>query len=39
MVKLEITNESEDKIEVKLFTEKEAIEEAERKRCIVAYYA
>ena len=27
-----------DEVEVKLFTEEEAINEAERKKCIVAFY-
>jgi len=40
MVRFEIINESniKEKKEVKLFTEEDAIKEAEKKKCIVAFY-
>jgi len=37
-MKIEIENESNTIEKIKLFTEEEAIQEAERKICIVAYY-
>lgn len=38
-MKIEIINESKNNGEIKLFDEKEAILEAERKKCIVAFYS
>ncbi len=38
MIQIELINESDNTQKIRLFTEKEAIEEASRKKCIVAYY-